>query len=148
MSAAKPERRANGTFTECGNIHGRRGASGKRKATRGGVKIDPHAELYGPIKLRDTNGVERQESAFEISFAAHVDKAKNNVRSARHVLKECLEAGVVEMAARTNVVVCPLGMTLEVAKLLIERHGGTDWSLRQIDSAVAALAKTKSEGKP
>ena len=146
MSANTPERRANGTFTGCGNIHGRRGANGKRKATRSGVKIDPHAELYAPMKLRDANGVERQESAFEIAFIAHIGKAKNNIRSARHILKECLEAGVVEMAARTNVVVCPPGMTLEVAKLLIERHGGTEWSQRQIDAASAVLAK--SEGKP
>ncbi|QGZ93556.1 hypothetical protein [Terricaulis silvestris] len=144
MSANTPERRANGTFTGCGCIHGRRGKSGKRKAPAQ-AKIDPHAEFYGPMGLRDANGVERQESAFEIAFAAHVAKAKNNVRSARHILKECLEAGVVEMAARTNVVVCPPGMTLEVARLLIERHGGTEWSQRQIDAASAALAKGESK---
>lgn len=135
MSGSKPKRRANGTFLECGNYKGR-----PRKSR--GVKVDAKALLFDPIRVRDSKGVERDLSPYEIGFRQHVKKAPTNVRSAIHVLDQFWEHGAIARPITSaSVIVCPPGLPLEVARVLVEQYGAGPWSARQIAAARKRLGK-------
>ena len=136
MSTPTPNRRANGTFTGCGNPNGR------PRKSRDGFKVDANALLFEPITVRDSKGVERQMPAFEVSFRRHVKRAPTSPRSAIYAMEQFWAHGAIaRAAANASVVICPPDMPLEVARILVEQHGAGPWSHRQIAAVRKRLGK-------